>query len=43
VGEHRREGLEYVFMAYGEPAVPLRFTLGGHVAPLRPKPHPPRR
>lgn len=27
VGEHKRGGLEYVFMAYGDPAVPLRFAV----------------
>ena len=27
VGEHKRDGLDYVFMAYGDPAVPLRFAV----------------
>jgi hypothetical protein len=27
VGEHKKGGFEYVFMAYGDPAVPLRFSV----------------
>lgn len=32
VGEHKKSGLEYVFMAYGDPAVPRRFaTIAGEI------------